>query len=615
MNVKRGQVTIFIIVALIVVGAVIVYLAVNGSFSTTSTGGDFAPVFTAYQQCIESQTKAAVSLASLQGGHVSLGDYIPGSDYAPFSSHLSYLGSPVPYWFYVSGNNLVKENVPSLTDMQKDISSYVSNHLHDCDLSVYEAQGYSISIGKPEVSTLVSSKNVVTTVRGAVTVSREGSTESKSINEASVSSKLGTFYAIAKNVYDKEKQEAFIEKYAVDVLRLYAPVDGVNVQCAPGIWKSREVVSAIQDGLVNNLASLEFAASKPKGEAGYFTVPLSTSEPVRIIYSKSWPSVVEITPADQELMIAEPVGNQQGMGVMGFCYVPYHFVYDLKFPVMVQIGDGLDFFQFPIAAIVNKNVARNALPSTFDTEDTTNVCAFANSKISVSVYDADLKPVQADVSYQCFDQTCPVGESAIANGVSTLNAFVPSCVNGKLLVDAEGYAHYEKTFSSNEEHSAEVILDKEYDVRADLKLNGKSFGGTAIVHFESATGVESTALPDNPNIKLHEGLYNITIYAYGNASIKIPASTKTQCTDVSRGGILGFFGSKKEQCFTITVPESVIDSALVGGGKTTAYLFSSDLQKGTIMLDAQAFESPTSLEDVQYTFNALDDASIEVSFK
>ena len=29
-------------------------------------------------------------------------------------------------------------------------------------------------------------------------------------------------------------------------------------------------------------------------------------------------------------MIAKPVGTEQGMGIMGFCYSPYHFVYDIN---------------------------------------------------------------------------------------------------------------------------------------------------------------------------------------------------------------------------------------------------------------------------------------------
>jgi len=612
---RKGQTTIFIIVALIVMGAIIAYLAVNRNFSTTGSGGDFAPIFNTYQQCIERETKAAISLASLQGGHVYLGDYVPGSDYSPFSSHLLYLGSPVPYWYYISGSNLIKENVPTLAGMQQDIALYVKNHLSECDLSPYLAQGYDISVSSPTVSSVVNSRNVVTTVRNTVTVSKDGATESKSLHQSSVDSKLGAFYNIAKSVYDKEKKEAFIEKYAVDVLRLYAPVDGVTVQCSPQIWKSREVVAGIQDALVNNLGSVQFSSSKPKGQDGYFTVPLSTTEPIRLVYSKEWPSVVEITPADQEIMMAEPIGNQQGMGAMGFCYVPYHFVYDLRFPVMVQVGDGLDFFQFPVAAIVSKNVPRNSLPGTFEPEDTADVCSFANSKLSVSTYNADLQPVEARVSYQCFDQMCSVGNTKLGNAVASIDAFVPSCVNGRLIVDAEGYGHYEQIFSSNEQHSAEVILDRQYDMNVDLKLNGRSFNGTAIVHFDSGRSVASVALPDLSNVKLQEGLYNITIYAYGNASIRIPATTKTQCVEVSQGGILGFFGGKKEQCFNINVPESIIDKALVGGGVTTAYLLPSDLQKGTIVLDAEAFESPTSLEQVQYTFDALQDSRVEVNFR
>ena len=40
-------------------------------------------------------------------------EYEAGSEYMPFSSQLDFLGNPIPYWYYVSGNNIQREQVPS----------------------------------------------------------------------------------------------------------------------------------------------------------------------------------------------------------------------------------------------------------------------------------------------------------------------------------------------------------------------------------------------------------------------------------------------------------------------------------------------------------------------
>ena len=44
---------------------------------------------------------------------------------------------------------------------------------------------------------------------------------------------------------------------------------------------------------------------------------------------------IEIHGTNGALMLARPVGNAQGMGAMGFCYSPYHFV-------MMSSHDGSD---------------------------------------------------------------------------------------------------------------------------------------------------------------------------------------------------------------------------------------------------------------------------------
>jgi len=60
-------------------------------------------------------------------------------------------------------------------------------------------------------------------------------------------------------------------------------------------------------------------------------------------------------------LIANPVGNQPGLGVLCFCYVPYHFVYNIGYPVLIQVYSGEEIFQFPVAVVVKGNKPREAL--------------------------------------------------------------------------------------------------------------------------------------------------------------------------------------------------------------------------------------------------------------
>ena len=72
-----------------------------------------------------------------------------------------------------------------------------------------------------------------------------------------------------------------------------------------------------------------------------------------------------------------------------------------------------------------------------------------------------------------------------------------------------------------------IILDREYNIKLDLRIGGRELDGTAIVIFNRDGKSVSTALPDANEIKLSEGNYELIVYVYGNSSIIIPGSKKT----------------------------------------------------------------------------------------
>ncbi len=611
MNTK-GQMTIIIIIALVITAGIMVFFLVRDKIEISDIPADFARVYNYYSSCIEEASREAVDIAGSQGGRIYDLPYSSGNVYAPFSSHLNFLGFNVPYWYYVSGNGIIKEQVPNKRDMEQEISRYVNEKIKECDFEEFYQQGFSISFSDSNVNLKVNENNIEVDVNQEMIVSREDESARKSDHKISFESKIGKFYGIAKRIYDKEKRDAFLEEYSVDVLRLYAPVDGVEISCSPKIWRTREVADDLQKGLESNIGKLKlkgnyYSLKDKKNE--YFVVNEESDEAVNFVYSKDWPYKIEIDGAEDELLIANPIGNQEGLGIMGFCYAPYHFVYDISFPVMVQIYDVNEIFQFPVAVIIDNNVAREAVFSEVNYEEDIDVCEFNTQDIEVNVYDVNLNKVDANISYGCFDQKCNLGESKDGRFIGK----APACLNGYILAKSEGYVEKKELFSSNEEGSADVILDKEYELDLNLSVDGRKIEGSAIVNFDGPQ-IKSVSFPEISKVKLGEGLYNISVFIYGNSSVVIPASIKTQCTEVSRGGIYGLFGGTKEECFDINIPESKIEYALIGGGRTTEYLLPDDLEKGTLKIKAKEFSKPNSLEQLQYNYEIFERSGIDLEF-
>ncbi|MEK6925014.1 MAG: hypothetical protein AABW71_02125 [Nanoarchaeota archaeon] len=614
---RIGQVTGFVIVALIVVAVIGLFIAFRGSLFEDNIPASLQPVYSRYTECVSQEVSNGVKLMQSQGGRIDIGELSYASDFNPFSSHLNFLGFKIPYWHGLSGNNLVIENVPSMNDMENELENFIGDRVNDCDFSDFYSQGFLIDKSEASASVDIQDSFVSVALDSPLTVSFGETTARKSTHEISIDTKLGTLYANALSIYNSERENLFFGNYALDVLQSYAPVDGVEIQCSPKIWKTDDIVSEIQNGLSTNMGTISFSGDSSRD--AYFSQNLGIDEPVNILYMpQNFPSKIEVTPASQTLMVAEPVGTQEGMGIMGFCYVPYHFIYDLRFPVLVQIGDGIDNFQFPMVVDINNNLVSDSNTGAFVEEtQEVDICSFAENDVTVNTYDSYLNPVAANISYKCFDNTCGLGETSFAPSGAVFEGRIPACVNGELIATSDGYVDSKITFSSNSESFAEIILEKKYSVDVEIKLGGQTIrNATAVVHFVSEDFSSSAVIPDSSTVELKEGLYKIEAFVYGSSNVVIPSTRKTECFTVSRGGIAGIFGSTKEECINVEIPETRIDYALRGGGKIEDYyLLAEEIATGKIVIDVSELATPNSLEQLQYNYEVFDTLGLEVDFE
>jgi len=615
---RRGQVSLYVIIAIVIVAGVISYFVLGGKLGAEDIPLELEPVFDYYHGCVENEARAAIELASTQGGRVYVPDYMPGSEYAPFSSQLNFFGFPVPYWFYVSGNGLVKENVPKKSEIENEMARFVEEGLGDCDLEKFYRNGYVIEKGEPNVKVNIENEFVDVKVDATLSVSKGEDAARKVTHEVRLGSQFGKFYLIARKIYKRQKEDALFEQHASDILRLYAPVDGVLIQCAPKIWSTQSVMKDLRVGLEENFRTLKFKGDYyelSEKEREYFVLDEEVDASVNVMYLENWPTKIEIEgeEVDDSVMIAEDVGTQEGMGLMGFCYVPYHFVYDLSFPTLIQIYNNEEIFQFPVVVIIDNNRPREALlPETLlEEEEDFDLCEFKTQEVEISLYNVNLNNVEGNISYECFNQRCRLGETE--NGV--FRGVAPACVNGFLHVRAEGYADKKEQFSSNKESYKDILMEREYLIDVDLLVGGDELDGTAIVSFVKEDGrTSAVALPEAEKIKLSEGSYDISVYVYGDSSITIPASTKRQCNDMPQEGLLGFLGFTQEKCFDISTPETKVDYALIGGGTTSTYLLESELEEGKVTLRVDRLPSPNSMEQLQKNFELLEVKGVAYDF-
>jgi len=612
---KRSQVTIFIIIAIVLVAGVITFFMFKESIMPSQIPASIEPVYTSFLSCLEEDTLVGIDVLGSQAGYIYLPDFEPGSAYMPFSSQLDFLGSPVPYWYYVSGNNIQKEQVPSKKDMENQLGEFIEDKINTCLFDRYYEQGFEISLSEPKAKINIKDNEIEVDLNMALSIEKN---EDKSIirnHKISVKSKLGKLYNSARKIYDKEQDDLFLENYAIDTLRLYAPVDGVELTCSPMTWGADEVFDELQQAIEANTLALKVKDgdySLRNKDNKYFIVDVSADADVRFINSRNWPYGFEVNPSDGSILMAKPVGNQPGLGVLGFCYVPYHFVYNLRYPVLIQVYSGEEIFQFPIAIVVQGNKPREALDSSAVEIGVPELCKYKNTLLNVNTYDTKLNSVESDISYECFGTMCSIGKTE----QGSLSAQFPQCVNGYVLARAEGFEDAKYLYSTTESGSVDIILDRLYELNLELKLDSKSYNKDAIISFISDKSSKTVIYPEQKSVELSEGQYEVQVYIYKNSSIKLEETTHEQCIEVPQSGLGGLFGMTKEKCFDIKIPSQIISNALSGGGKQNYYVLESKLSgSDVIQINAKSLPSPKSIEQLQDNYLLFEDKGLDIYFK
>ncbi len=618
-NKKAASLAIFIIIAILLVGAIVLVYLLRDAFTISTLPKEVRPVYDYFSSCIEEETRMAALTMGSQAGYLQLPEFEPGSDYMPFSSQLDFMGA-VPYWYYVSGNGIAKEQIPGKKKMEEQLRLYLKERIDECSFSAFEQNGFTVEKGDIDVGVTIEDTKINVDAIMPLTVSFGDRRGTKTEHKVTVDSKLGKFYNLASEIYNKEQKTEFLENYGVDILRLYAPVDGSDLGCAPKVWSKSAVRENLTSALEANTQAIKIKGdyySLGKEENKYFVQDLGerTEEEVNFLYLRNWPMKFEVWPSESNILMAEPVGLQEGLGILGFCYVPYHFVYDFSYPVLIQIYDGEEIFQFPVAVVIDKNTPRKAPDVEGLPEVVPELCGHKLTKMNISTYNTQLDPVPASIKYKCFDTSCYIGDTVIEGEDAILTANFPQCINGYIIADAEGYKTAKLVQSTVEPSESLLILDKKYNLELEVTKEGSSLNDEyAIVTF---TGEDTltTVYPEQKNIELTAGEYEVKVYVYTNSTITLAGSKTEKCIEVAKSGISGVFGATDEKCFTLEIPEQVVSFAVSGGGTQKYYVTEDpELQSGKLKIDATNFGKPTKVEDLQENYNKIQTEGLDIQF-
>ena len=612
---KKAQITIFIVIAIILVAAILsLFILKRQIFPTSATGipQELSPFAESYSSCLKLLGQDATQLIGQHAGYITLPEKDSGSSFMPFGNYLNFLGTNIPYWFYISGNNLEKQQIPTIGLMEQQIEEYVLENINDCDyiITEYSLQGFEIE-KKATAKARASIKDdyISLTVTRPLNVKFQNIKAQVDIHNIEITEGLGKTYKIAKKIMDAENKELFLEQRTIDAIFLYEelPSTTTTLECNPQNYNILEVKDSAKEILANNIQFMKIKGTNYANANAYYEIDAGINDKnigVNFLPLDN-PFKLEVNGQEQGIVSGDSISQAYPAGLRNFlCLTYYNFVYTVAYPVLISVYDEKsDYnFQFPIIVYVNKNNPRKAVETEQISETQNKICEHKNAQETVYTFDSDAKPLgDVSIKYKCINAICPIGITSIQDNNSILQGNFPQCVGGFILAEKQGYVTQKEQISTNEDGLIiNLILEqlKELDVELIL-ING--LGGertlkaneNAIITFnENDKEIAETLLyPENSKVNIADGFYDVRIDVFKEGKLELGKQVSEKCYSVPSsglGGLAGIFGIKQEKCETFEFPETEINEILFAG---TQFSFHAQV-KGKNKLTIYAIENP-----------------------
>jgi hypothetical protein len=230
----RGQVAIFVIIALVIVGAIIVLFAYP-KLSSVIAPKELSPE-QYLRDCIQPDVKGAIELLARQGGEQNPVGYI------------NYLDTKVKYLCYISGYYkpcLIMQPM-LITNFENELSKILTPKADACARSLvseYERRGYSVSAPGLTSNISLSPGKVKIIFNAPMTITSAGTTRTFDKFDSSINSEIYNLLSIATSIIDYESTYGDSETTAY--LRYYPDlsIDKIKLEDGVKIYKLTNVVT------------------------------------------------------------------------------------------------------------------------------------------------------------------------------------------------------------------------------------------------------------------------------------------------------------------------------------------------------------------------------------
>jgi len=529
---KKGQITIFIIIGIILLISIGIFIYLYQSAEITpledvvvpsvaQAPTEVRPIYDFVSVCVESVGKDALKKVGDYGGYIDSSKFLynafipTAGDAVQFSPDSDLI---IPYWWYLqSPNDCTGECVfaslrPELqrqrgkVSIEGQIDEYMNENLKIClaGLEMFEEQGFDVQeIDEITTETTIAKDSVYILVKYPLRINKAG--KSFTINEylAELDVNLGRIYALATELTNQQIEQGMLERFSLETISHFSALDDdmlppmrdFDVKFGPGvIWYKTKISEALQEILASYMPMFQIGNTRlympiqapektVKGETVRdkklyenlynrgMIVPLEENYQdlaANFVYLPWWKPYFD---SNCEGEVCMPQSVSTALSFLQIGLHKYDFVYDLSFPVLVEIRDPDAFkgegysFKFFLEANVRNNLPMTSefelLPSD-SVSFNTMLCDLnqrTSGNVTIAVKDARTNQGidAALVGFTCGKESCTIGETS---SEGTLITQLPRCLNGLLSANK---LEYQTRFVP-----MDVLNDQ--DTQAEIKL-------------------------------------------------------------------------------------------------------------------------------------------------
>jgi hypothetical protein len=490
---KKGQVTLFIIVGIVIIIAASFFLYYRTLLlpGVEFVPDDAMPVKNYVESCLSSVGEKAIILLGMQSGYIKIPDQVKLNqlyiEFAPNSQ------MQIPYWEYNS-----QSFIPTIESMQDDISSYIKDNMDKClDFTVFKDSFSIEQQNQTEIETVIADDNVDISLSYGLVLTSKLTDEQTKISKfhSSIPVKLKQAYELGKKILEAEDANMYLENITIDWLSMNPkiPLNGIEFHCSDLKWRVSDVKDQIQQTIYYNIPSLmvkdtdhpaflendsvyeklrtytledinkgKYPDIKTPDDAydySHYLLDVRT-DPTTLkagfFYNPVWGMDLTARPSENGIMKSnKQEGSEEFLSFM--CLNVYHFNYDVVYPIEVLIRDDSAFngagyvFRYGFQVMVNHNKPdrKGFLNPEFNMVGTHPLgeCeglagpTYDIRAIGLDEYGiANMELKDVNITYDCYKFNCFLGQTEADQGSYRLRTKLPvSCSNGFIVAQKPGY--------------------------------------------------------------------------------------------------------------------------------------------------------------------------------